>query len=118
MKTIDGSSLPNAAHVAHDLKTWPEPFNATAEGRKPYEIRSSRDRKFEVGDILILREWKPRANLSPVYKEVIQRAQWEASHSSGEYTGAVVIRQISYITRGGEWGLPPDLCVLGLGMVE
>lgn len=40
----------------HELKTYPHYFQETMEGRKPFEIRLN-DRHFQVGDIVILKEW-------------------------------------------------------------
>lgn len=44
----------------HALKTWPAYFDAVADGRKRFEVRSTRDRTFAVGDVLVLREWDPQ----------------------------------------------------------
>jgi hypothetical protein len=80
--------------MTHDLKTWPEPFQAILDGTKTYEIRTTGDRTFAVGDVLRLREWLPFGD---------QR-----------YTGRETTRVVSYITPPGRWGLPSDLCVMAL----
>jgi hypothetical protein len=83
----------------HELKTWPEPFGAVVAGRKNYEIRRN-DRGFEIGDLLHLREWQPR----------------EGHPDGGFYTGYAAWREVTYISKGGTWGLPADLCVMSLSM--
>lgn len=40
----------------HELKTYPHYFQETMDGHKPFEIRLN-DRNFQVGDIVILKEW-------------------------------------------------------------
>jgi hypothetical protein len=79
--------------MVHELKCWPEPFEAVAQGRKPYEVRKF-DRDFRVGDALMLQRWDPKTK---------------------EYSGTAALVPITYMTPGGEWGLPEDICVLGLG---
>lgn len=81
--------------MRHELKTHPEPFVATMAGRKPYEVRRA-DRAFGVGDELILREWT----------------------AAGGYTGRSIRAGILYVTEPNTWGLPPDLCVLGIRVLE
>lgn len=79
--------------MRHEYKTWPGPFQAIVEGRKRFEIRRH-DRPFlpSVGDTLHLREWRPAG-----------------------YTGREVEVVVSYVVAPGEWGLPADLMVLGIG---
>jgi hypothetical protein len=79
--------------VEHHLKTWPEPFAAALAGLKCYEIRRT-DRPFKVGDTLVLEEWSP---------------------ATLDYSGQRLSRRVTYISRGPEWGLPSDLCVMSLG---
>ena len=42
--------------MTHELKTYTKYFQETIEGNKPFEIRKN-DRDFQVGDVLILKEW-------------------------------------------------------------
>jgi hypothetical protein len=44
--------------MIHDLKIWPEYFEAKLRGVKPWEYRLN-DRNFAVGDMLSLREFEP-----------------------------------------------------------
>lgn len=75
----------------HELKTWPEFFEATLSGQKKFEVRKD-DRNFFEGDVLVLREWKP----------------------DGEsYTGRMMAVKVAYFLKG-ELGLPEDLCVMGI----
>jgi hypothetical protein len=76
----------------HTLKTWPEPFRALLAGEKTHEIRTA-DRPFAVGDLLHLREWDP---------------------VSGEYSGRSLSVRVTYITKGGEWGIPAGMCVMSV----
>jgi hypothetical protein len=76
----------------HDLKCWPEYFQAVRSGRKPFEIRKEDDRRFAEGDTLRLREWEPL---------------------SSSYTGASVSVRVSYVLRGGPW-LPEGYVCMGV----
>jgi len=42
----------------HDLKAWPEFFDALASRRKTFEVRKN-DRDYQLGDVLLLREYAP-----------------------------------------------------------
>ncbi len=74
----------------HELKCWPDPFDAMWRGVKPFEIRVN-DRDFQVGDTLHLKEWVP---------------------DRAEYTGRFIYTKVTYMTQG-DWGLPENVCVLG-----
>lgn len=40
----------------HELKTYPQYFQQTMDGKKNWECRKN-DRRFHVGDTVILKEW-------------------------------------------------------------
>ena len=77
----------------HRLKTWPEYFQAILAGHKTFEVRKN-DRDFRVGDLLILAEYEP--NEEP------------------GYTSRILYRLVSYVLPGGQFGIEPGYCVLGL----
>lgn len=83
---------PTGGGKSHNLKAHPKPFCAVMEGRKPYEIRLN-DRDFQVGDWLVLNEWDP---------------------DTERFTGRWLSRIVTYMTNGGEWGLPDNLCVMAI----
>ena len=59
----------------HELKCWPEYFQAVKSGAKTFEVRKW-DRPYQVGDALLLREYEPK---------------------SGEYTGDEITREVTYL---------------------
>lgn len=59
----------------HELKTWSVFYEKIIDGSKPFEVRNN-DRKFQVGDILFLREYDPDAE---------------------EYTGRSCQKKVTYI---------------------
>lgn len=42
--------------MEHELKIYPQYFDAVISGKKTFEVRKN-DRKFHVGDVLVLKEW-------------------------------------------------------------
>lgn len=51
------------------------------------------DRDFRVGDVLHLVEWDPQTQ---------------------SYPGGSFDVRVTYLTRGGEWGLPEGICVMSV----
>ena len=82
--------------LTHEIKTWPREFQETVYGRKLFEIRVN-DRDYRVGDLLIQKEWDP-----------------EAQKSTGRWLKSIV----TYLIPGGQWGLPENLCVLGIRVYD
>ncbi len=78
--------------MIHDLKCHPPDFAALTAGTKTHEARRA-DRPFAVGDILCLREWAPTAS---------------------QYTGRTLDVEVTYLTAGSTYGLPPDLAVMSV----
>lgn len=86
-----------APRPIHDLKTWPDAFDAVLEEVKQYEVRKF-DRDFQVGDYVRLLEFVPDGFTG--------------------YTGRHIMAVITYITPPGQWGLPSDVGVLGISPVH
>ena len=78
--------------VFHDLKIDWIYFPYIISETKSYEIRKN-DRDYRVGDILILREWRPDIK---------------------EYTGRLCTREVVWILNRGEFGLEYSFIVMTL----
>jgi Domain of unknown function (DUF3850) len=83
----------------HELKTWPDPFLELKGGKKHHEFRRD-DRGFQAGDVLVLREFCP----PPEQREGL----------AGTYTGRVLARRVTSITRGGSFGVPEGYAVMSV----
>lgn len=79
----------------HEVKTLPIYFWPQVVGLKNFEIRK-KDREYQEGDILKQREWDP---------------------TKGEYTGAVIEREITYILDDPNY-CKEGFAVLGLRKME
>jgi len=63
----------------HELKTWPEYFDAVWTNKKNFEVRKN-DRGYQIGDLLLLREYNPAPGLA-----------------SGEYSGREILAIVRYL---------------------
>lgn len=80
---------------SHELKILPEHFQAVWEGDKRAELRKD-DRGYEVGDVLVLREW-----------------------DGHKYTGSGLAVRITHILRNcPEYGLADGYCILSIGSLS
>lgn len=79
--------------TTHELKCWPEFFEAILSGEKTFDVRKGEDRTYRIGDYLWLREYKPDGD-------------------AVGYTSRYVYKEICYIMHG-TMGLPADVWVLG-----
>lgn len=77
----------------HSLKVWPIFFSKLLDGSKTFEARFM-DRDFEVGDELELREFH--------------------SHLDTYSDKPAIIRRVSYILRGPQFGVGSGWCVMAL----
>lgn len=81
--------------MTHELKTWPDAFEAIWDGRKKAEFRKN-DRDFAVGDILVLMEWDPETGIS---------------------SGRQVRARVTDMRAGPRFGIPEGYAMLSLDEV-
>lgn len=107
----------------HTLKTWPEPFQAILDGKKRYEIRVN-DRDFKVGDELHLKEWqhfetggRPVIDTSVSYPFGATTPTRYTPKIPPHFTGRELTVRVVYMTHGGQWRLPKDVCVMSVEVI-
>ena len=86
----------------HVLKSWPEFFERVLEGTKTFELRRN-DRDFQVGDVLLLREWIPPA----------VRCKPGGAIVAGSYTGREIYARVVYSLAHAD-GLDLGFVILGI----
>lgn len=92
----------------HELKTWPEYFDAVIQGVKRFEVRKD-DRGYMVGDVLVLKEYDPA-------KRVVDEGIYIAGVQC--YTGRQVRMRVTYKLPGGKCGIDARYCVLGIASID
>lgn len=100
-KAIDWNSIngPDRDNV-HELKTWPEWFESATVGGRNFEIRRY-DRDFQIGDILVLKEYQPGRTGFP-----------------GGFTNREVHKRITTLMKGREAGISEGYIAMGLEEVN
>jgi hypothetical protein len=95
--------------TTHELKCWPEFFDAVARGVKTFELRKN-DRGYQAGDRLVLRKWDPNHRLGGCY---IKESGHEAAHAC---EAAMLTLRVTYVLSG--FGLEPGYVAIGFHRIE
>lgn len=78
----------------HTIKILPEYYQETAAGNKLFELRVN-DRNYQKNDKLLMQEF------------------------NGEnYTGREITAYITYVFKGGSFGLASDHCIVGIRIID
>lgn len=91
----------------HELKILPKYFNSVVSREKTFELRKD-DRGFEVGDILILKEFNPNKKYETI--------EGDESH----FSGRKILKEINYILKDEteSMGLSKDYAILGIKPID
>lgn len=109
----------NVPQRVHDLKCWPESFEAVLAGLKTVELRLN-DRDYQAGDRLILREYDPeKVGLSVEdSRDMISKHHKPRPFSKkGQFTGRACAVDVTHVLTGGEFGLDRDYVALSVRLV-
>ena len=102
----------------HELKTWPESFEALWYDMKTADFRRN-DRGFAAGDVLRLVEWDPKehAECAP---QGCGGGRGEPGDTEDCYgvTCRTITAEVTHVQPGGTFGIPEDHCMLSLRVTE
>ena len=103
--------------MIHELKTWPEFFDAVDRGEKTFEVRLD-DRGFQVGDTLRLQRFRPGHSSQWGANRYVDRDDGNHSPYFDEALNAEIRVLVTYKLPGGRFGIDPAFCVLGFRKIE
>lgn len=95
--------MTNTSPTVYKVKSWTAFFQAFKAGEKTHDLRDLKDRKYKVGDYLVLQEYDP---------------------FRGKYTGEEMTMKITYITSSdtpcafSSSALEKGYCILSLKPAE
>lgn len=109
--------------TTHDLKCWPEFFDAIARGEKTFEVRKN-DRGFQKGDRLRLLKYDPNRRFGADYveagpTEISRRAaaeNREPSWLSAAQRAERIECDVTYVLSG--WGVEAGYVCMGIKVVQ
>jgi hypothetical protein len=84
----------------HRLKTCAPYFEDVNSGRKTFEVRRN-DRDYRVGDYLVLDAW-----------------MWSTERGHHYPAFSPIVRYVTYVLHGGQYGIADDHVVMGIDEVE
>ncbi len=90
----------------HELKTHPAMFDAAKRGVKRFEVRKD-DHAFQTGDRIIMRYFDPEEQTAfprPPMPDDVDRAP--------------IMFLVTFVLRGGQYGVEPGHVVLSLEPIE
>jgi hypothetical protein len=90
--------------MRHVLKTHPAMFRAVRDGRKNFEVRKD-DRAFQAGDVVELTFHDPETTPWP---------QPVPPFDKKDDVRTNIERKITFVLRGGQYGVEPGYVVLAL----
>lgn len=101
--------------MKHELKTWPESYNAIVKGLRKFEVRKN-DRDFKVGDKLLLREFIPckECNGTGRVQDYTDWISCGCIMPHGKYSGNNRLVSVDYILQGKEFGIMDGYCIMSI----
>jgi hypothetical protein len=94
--------------TTHELKCWPEMFDAVADGRKTFDVRKN-DRGYQTGDRLVLRKYRPDGPNGPCYLSPVD-------YAVAPDRAAMVEVEVTYMLSG--FGIEPGHVVMSIRLVS
>lgn len=93
-------------HSIHTLKTVDRYWDAVKAGTKTFEVRRN-DRAFQTGDVIVLRRVDEKGHYNPLPED-----------RTSTFSNSDQSFKVTYFLQGGQFGIDPCYCVLGLGPIE
>lgn len=98
-----------ASDRTHHLKTHPRFWDHIAAGTRTFEVRRD-DRGYCEGDVLVLHRWASKDD-GDMCKNTTHCQPYE-KHTER------LVRRVTYVLPGGQYGIEPGFVVLGIEPME